>query len=168
MKELIITLIAILLSSTSFGCVDDKDVVYEEIMRTNGFTYFIVVGSEKKTNDTFSITTKRINNKTMRTAKKNNQCTKEEMVIDCKNDSYRIKNSKSYYNGNPVGYTRRGEEHENAEEALFTKLEALYCGETKPVAGSLKPACTGLVSKDPYARTFERMKLESENKEICK
>jgi len=44
----------------------------------------------------------------------------------------------------------------------------LYCGEAKPVAGPLKPACTDLVSKDPYARTFERMKLESENKEICK
>ena len=168
MKEVIITLIAILLASTTFACVDDKDDLYEEIIRTNGFTYFIVVGSDKKTNDIFTITTKRINTKKMKTAKKNNQCTKEDMVIDCKNSSFQIKNSKSYYNGNLVGYTRRGEEHENAEEALFTKLEQFYCGDKKPALGTLKPACTKLVSKDAYSRSFERLQLESEDKEICK
>jgi hypothetical protein len=124
MKTISFIVLLLLTASTSFSCVFDKDVEYEQFSKDLDQTVYIVKGSIAGT-DIIFIKTKIVAN----TRSKKSSCKAQEYVIDCKKDIYRIQNASSYRNNIKIGYIEVGREEEIEDNTLPAKLADTYCKE---------------------------------------
>lgn len=121
MKTGLCLITSLLLASTSYACMYDKDVPYQKYYEDDVVDSFFVVGS-KTGGSTFAITVKTYvkSNSTKQT------CTKETFVVSCKSKTYHTEKSTIYRNNIEISYNEKNPQRD-IEDNIPAELFKLYC-----------------------------------------